>query len=67
MREVHEAVADPALTQRGLVAPRTFPDGTVTPLMALPWAVDGARPPVDLSPPALGQHTEEFLATFAPV
>lgn len=65
VREVHEAVADPALTQRGLVAPRTLPDGTVTPLMALPWAVDGARPPVDLPPPALGQHTEEFLATFA--
>jgi len=64
VRDVHEAVHDPALAARGMVAPHELPDGTVTPLLSLPWRADGARPPVALPPPALGQHTEEFLRTF---
>ncbi len=64
VREVHEAVADPALVARGMVAPRALADGTVTPLLALPWRADGARPPVTLPPPALGQDTEAFLHAF---
>jgi crotonobetainyl-CoA:carnitine CoA-transferase CaiB-like acyl-CoA transferase len=64
VRGVHEAVADPALAARGLVAPHALPDGTVTPLLSLPWRADGERPPVALPPPALGQHTQEFLREF---
>ncbi len=64
VRDVHEAVSDPALAARGMVAPHTLPDGRVTPLLSLPWRIDGERPPVSLPPPALGQHTEEFLAEF---
>ncbi len=64
VREVHEAMADPALTARGMVAPHRLPGGETTPLMALPWQVDGVRPPLTLPPPALGAHTAEFLSEF---
>ena len=66
VRDVSEAVRDPALVARGMVADHTLPDGTRTPLLSLPWRADGARPPVLLPPPALGQHTTEFLREFAP-
>jgi crotonobetainyl-CoA:carnitine CoA-transferase CaiB-like acyl-CoA transferase len=66
VRDVREAVTDPALAARGMVASHALPDGTVTPLLSLPWRADGERPPVELPPPALGQHTAEFLRTFAP-
>ncbi len=65
VRDVHEAVTDPALALRGMVADHALPDGTVTPLLSLPWRADGVRPPVALSPPALGQHTADFLREFA--
>jgi crotonobetainyl-CoA:carnitine CoA-transferase CaiB-like acyl-CoA transferase len=65
VRDVLEAVHDPALAARGMVAPHTLPGGAVTPLLSLPWRADGARPPVALPPPALGQHTAEFLREFA--
>ncbi|HEY6195270.1 MAG TPA: CoA transferase, partial [Candidatus Eisenbacteria bacterium] len=61
---VHEAVADPALAARGMVAEHRLPGGERTPLFALPWEVDGRRPPVLHPPPALGQHTAEFLAAY---
>jgi crotonobetainyl-CoA:carnitine CoA-transferase CaiB-like acyl-CoA transferase len=64
VREVHEALADPALAARGMIHDGTLPDGSRTPLLALPWRTDGARPPLRHSPPALGQHTGEFLARF---
>jgi crotonobetainyl-CoA:carnitine CoA-transferase CaiB-like acyl-CoA transferase len=34
------------------------------PLLALPWLSDGARAPVRLAPPRLGEHTAEFLERF---
>jgi crotonobetainyl-CoA:carnitine CoA-transferase CaiB-like acyl-CoA transferase len=64
VRDVHEAVADPALAARGMVAEHRLPGGERTPLFALPWEVDGRRPPVLHPPPALGQHTAEFLAAY---
>ena len=64
VREVHEVMADPALAARGLVRDATLPGGEATRLMALPWRVDGERPALALPPPALGQHTAEFLARF---
>ncbi len=65
VRDMLEAVSDPALAARGMVAPHTLPDGTVTPLMSLPWRADGERPPLAMPPPALGQHTDEFLREFS--
>ncbi len=64
VRDVLEAVHDPALAARGMVSAHRLPGGETTPLLALPWQVDGARPGVRLVPPALGQHTAEFLANF---
>jgi glutaryl-CoA transferase len=64
VREVHEAMADPALLARGMVAPQRLHGGLVTPLLALPWQVDGKRPPLELPPPGLGAHTAEFLDEF---
>jgi crotonobetainyl-CoA:carnitine CoA-transferase CaiB-like acyl-CoA transferase len=64
VREVHEVVRDPALAERGMVNGVRLPDGTATKLFALPWRIDGARPPLDLPPPSLGQHGAEFVARF---
>jgi len=64
VRDVHEAVSDPALSARGMVESHTLPGGEHTPLLAIPWLVDGARAPVRRPPPALGQHTAEFLAAY---
>lgn len=64
VREMDEVVADPALAARDLVRDATLPGGERTRLFALPWRVDAARPPLRLAPPALGQHTAEFLARF---
>ncbi|MFN8586984.1 MAG: CoA transferase [Candidatus Eisenbacteria bacterium] len=65
VREVHEVMLDPALRERALVRDVTLPDGTATPLLSLPWRMDGTRPGVAQPPPALGQHTDEFLRRFA--
>lgn len=64
VREVHEVMHDPALRERQLVRDVSLPGGTSTPLMSLPWRIDGERPGVMLPPPALGEATEEFLARF---
>ena len=64
VRDVLEAVSDPALAARGMVAPYTLPGGETTPLLSLPWQVDGARPPVGRVPPALGQDTHDFMTRF---
>lgn len=64
VRDVHEAVTDPALTERGMVGVHPLPGGERVPLLALPWRSDGTRPPVDLPPPALGQDTAGFLEAF---
>ena len=68
VREVHEVLADPALSARGMVrrAPRDPRAGSDpgAALLALPWLSDGARAPVRLGPPRLGEHTGEFMARF---
>ncbi|HEY6866890.1 MAG TPA: CoA transferase [Candidatus Eisenbacteria bacterium] len=66
VRDVDEVLADPALAQRGLVSRASPPSGPPSrvPLLALPWLADGARAPVRLPPPRLGEHTGEFMARF---
>ena len=65
VRNVLDAVTDPALAARGMLTTQTLPGGETTPIFAMPWRADGVRPPVDRPPPSVGQHTDEFLATFA--
>jgi len=65
VREMDEVVRDPALETRGMVRPAVLPGGEKTKLFALPWRIDAERGPLRHPPPALGQHTAEFLATFA--
>ncbi len=60
VREVHEAVRDPALAARGMVSAASVGD-TEVPLFALPWRIDGARPPLRHPPPALGAQTGAFM------
>lgn len=64
VREVSEVVADPALAARDMVRTYAGPDAPAVPLLALPWRIDGARPPAGLPPPRLGRHTPEFLARW---
>jgi len=65
VRDLAEVLADPALASRGMVRRAGTADaGPVAALLAAPWLVDGARPPLVLPPPRLGQHTQEFLARF---
>lgn len=64
VRDVAEAVADPALDARGLVRDATLGDGTPARLFALPWRADGARPALRFPPPRLGEHTAAFLERF---
>jgi len=63
VREVVEAVSDPALHARGMVSTHRFGGGE-TALFSLPWMIDGARPHVRRPPPAVGEHTAEFLAEY---
>jgi crotonobetainyl-CoA:carnitine CoA-transferase CaiB-like acyl-CoA transferase len=64
VRDVHEVVADPALGGRGMITDAALADGTATRLFALPWRLEGGRPPLRHAPPRLGEHTQEFLARF---
>jgi crotonobetainyl-CoA:carnitine CoA-transferase CaiB-like acyl-CoA transferase len=64
VRDVHEVMADPALAARGMVVPAQLAGGVTSNLMALPWRIEGARPPVHLPPPALGEHTAAFRRRF---
>ena len=64
VRDLHDVMADPALAERGMVADARVP-GATSRLMALPWRIEGYRPPLHLSPPALGEHTVQFRERFA--
>jgi crotonobetainyl-CoA:carnitine CoA-transferase CaiB-like acyl-CoA transferase len=64
VREVHDVVRDPALAERGMIAPAVRVPGGETDLFALPWRIDAARPPLRWAPPALGEHTAEFWQRF---
>lgn len=62
VRDVAEAVGDPAFRERGMVADPADPGGT--PLLRLPWLLDASRPTVRLRPPRLGEHNEAFRDRF---
>jgi crotonobetainyl-CoA:carnitine CoA-transferase CaiB-like acyl-CoA transferase len=60
---MHEVVADPALSARGMLQSAAIGEASTT-LFRAPWRAAGTRPPLRLPPPRLGQHTEEFLERF---
>jgi crotonobetainyl-CoA:carnitine CoA-transferase CaiB-like acyl-CoA transferase len=64
VRDLHDVMADPALKARGMVSRAEVPGGVTTDLLALPWLIQGGRPPLRLPPPSVGQHTAEFRARF---
>jgi crotonobetainyl-CoA:carnitine CoA-transferase CaiB-like acyl-CoA transferase len=65
VRDTIEVIRDPALADRDFVRHATLPgSGAAVDLLGLPWTLDGARPPLRLPPPALGQHTREFRERF---
>jgi crotonobetainyl-CoA:carnitine CoA-transferase CaiB-like acyl-CoA transferase len=63
VREMHEVVADPALSARGMLQSAAIGEASTT-LFRAPWRAAGTRPPLRLPPPRLGQHTEEFMERF---
>jgi crotonobetainyl-CoA:carnitine CoA-transferase CaiB-like acyl-CoA transferase len=64
VREIHEVVRDPALAEREMIAPQVAVQGGTTDLFRMPWRIDGARPPLRMHPPSLGEHTPEFWSRF---
>ncbi|MDB5965263.1 MAG: hypothetical protein JWQ72_1763 [Polaromonas sp.] len=60
----HDLFDDPHLQATGGLAPMTLPDGTATQVPLMPLTLDGARPGVRLSPPRLGEHTRDILASL---
>jgi len=52
---------DPHLQATGGLAPIQLPDGRDAQVVLLPLTLDGQRPGVRLSPPKLGEHTDELL------
>ena len=64
VRDVHEVVSDPLLSERGMFQSAALPDGTSTRILALPWRIEGERRGDALPPPRLGEHTTEFQRRF---
>jgi CoA:oxalate CoA-transferase len=56
-----EAIDHPLFVGRGAVRHVTDPDGGTFVAPAFPLRFSGRRPQADLTPPTLGQHTEEVL------
>jgi formyl-CoA transferase/CoA:oxalate CoA-transferase len=68
VRDVSEVLRDPALATRDMIREARLPEtGERARLLGLPWRAEGVRPPLELPPPALGQHTAEFRARFQPL
>jgi len=61
VRTMDEVMRDPALAARGMVGPAALDGGIFVELLALPWRIEGARPPLRLPPPLLGRNTAAFL------
>lgn len=57
----HELLADQHLIETGGLAALTLPDGRESLTVLMPLMLDGHRPGVRLSPPALGEHSREIL------
>jgi crotonobetainyl-CoA:carnitine CoA-transferase CaiB-like acyl-CoA transferase len=64
VRELHEAVRDPALAARGMIVPTRLSGGETVELLGSPWRIGSERAPVRIAPPRLGEHTEEFLTRY---
>ena len=55
---------DPHLNATGGLAPIELPDGRPAQAVLLPLTLDGARPPVRMSPPKLGEHNVAVLTAL---
>ncbi|MFX1767147.1 CaiB/BaiF CoA-transferase family protein [Paraburkholderia sp. A1RI-2L] len=58
---VHEALTSKRATDAGLVATHDHPEGGRASVLAPPYRLDGARPPVRRAPPQLGEGTADVL------
>ncbi len=58
---VLEGLTSPRTQASGGVLQSQLADGTPVPVQATPYRFEGARTPVRLPPPVLGQHTAEVL------
>ena len=60
------ALADPQTVHMNWVQPLTLPGGETTRTFGSPIRMDGQGFAVRDAPPALGQHTQEIRARYAP-
>lgn len=56
-----EALTSTRAVEGGLVTQQPHPEAGSTPVLAPPYRLDGARPPVRLAPPAFGEGTRDVL------
>lgn len=59
-----EVLADEQVAHMAWVQPIELPNGVQTRTFGAPVRIDGASTPIHRRPPALGEHTEEVLATL---
>ncbi|MGU7784342.1 CaiB/BaiF CoA transferase family protein [Burkholderia sp. PU8-34] len=58
---VHEALTSKRAVDAGLVTTQVHPESGSTKVLAPPYRLDGARPPVRRAPPQLGEGTRDVL------
>jgi len=59
-----QALQDPQVAHMGWVQNLKLPNGMQTKTFASPLRIDGEAPPPGRPPPALGEHTDEVLASL---
>lgn len=59
-----QVLSDPTVAEGGLVRPMTIPVAGETRTTVFPVRVNGVEARLDLSPPRLGEHTDEVLAEW---
>jgi crotonobetainyl-CoA:carnitine CoA-transferase CaiB-like acyl-CoA transferase len=65
INDYESALADPQVEHMGWIQPLRLPNGTITRTFGSPLRLNGQGLPIDAPPPALGQHTGEFLERYA--
>ena len=59
--DIADLMAHPYFTERGLLVEQPTPDGRSVPVHAVPYRINGERPPIRRPAPAVGQDTTRWF------